>query len=67
MKTISRRHFVSAMPFLGIGLSSAVRAQASPSATLFQNVRIFDGKGGALSGASNVLVKGNLSMALSGN
>jgi hypothetical protein len=44
-----------------------VRAQASPSATLFQNVRIFDGKGGALSGASNVLVKGNLSMALSGN
>jgi imidazolonepropionase-like amidohydrolase len=49
------------MPFLGIGLSSTVRAQQAPRpATLFQNVRIFDGKGGALSGPSHVLVKGNL-------
>jgi imidazolonepropionase-like amidohydrolase len=61
VKIISRRHFVAAMPFVGIGLSSAVRAQqAPPQVTLFQNVRIFDGKGGALSGPSNVLVKGNL-------
>lgn len=61
MKTISRRHFVSALPLLGIGLSSAVRAQQVPQpATVFQNVRIFDGRGGALSGPSNVLVKGNL-------
>lgn len=29
------------------------------AATLFQNVRIFDGKGGALSAPSNVLVRGN--------
>src|SRR5262249_47353982 len=40
--------------------------QASPSAsasgavTLFENVRIFDGKGGALSTPSNVLIRGNV-------
>lgn len=38
-------------------------APSAPSATspitLFQNVRIFDGKSGALSGPSNVLVRGN--------
>ena len=33
---------------------------ASKGGTLFQNVRIFDGKGGALSAPSNVLVKGNI-------
>ena len=60
MKAISRRHFVSALPFLGVALSSAVRAQTPPAATLFQNVRIFDGKSGVLVGPSNVLVKGNL-------
>ena len=32
---------------------------ASGDATLFQNVRIFDGKSAALSGPSNVLVRGN--------
>ena len=45
-------------------LSSAVHAQppapARETATLFQNVRIFDGKSGALSAPSNVLVKGNI-------
>jgi imidazolonepropionase-like amidohydrolase len=30
-----------------------------PTAVLFQNVRVFDGKSGALSGPSNVLVRGN--------
>jgi imidazolonepropionase-like amidohydrolase len=61
VKIISRRHFVAAMPFVGIGLSSAVRAQqAPPPVTLFRNVRIFDGKGDALSGPSNVLVRGNV-------
>ena len=34
------------------------RAQQSP-AVLFQNVRIFDGKSGALSPPSNVLVRNN--------
>ena len=32
---------------------------APPSAVLFQNVRIFDGKSAALSAPSNVLVRGN--------
>jgi imidazolonepropionase-like amidohydrolase len=32
---------------------------AESEATLFQNVRIFDGKSSTLSGASNVLVRGN--------
>jgi imidazolonepropionase-like amidohydrolase len=49
---------------------SAAYTQQSPNAragstevneptTLFQNVRIFDGKGGALSASANVLVRGN--------
>jgi imidazolonepropionase-like amidohydrolase len=61
MKAISRRHFVSALPFLGVGFSATVRAQHVPvPATHFQNVRIFDGKGGALSGPSSLLVRGNV-------
>ena len=32
----------------------------SSGATLFQNVRIFDGKSAALSAPSNVLVRGNI-------
>jgi imidazolonepropionase-like amidohydrolase len=35
-------------------------AQAGPATTLFQNVRIFDGKSPRLSAASNVLVRGNV-------
>jgi hypothetical protein len=58
VKTISRRHFISALPFLGDGLSATVRAQHAPApATLFQNARIFDGKSGALSGRSDLVVK----------
>jgi imidazolonepropionase-like amidohydrolase len=62
MARISRRTFVGALPFAATGLSSLVRAEvAAPSAaTLFQNVRIFDGKSGALSAPSNVLVKRNI-------
>jgi imidazolonepropionase-like amidohydrolase len=38
----------------------SLNAQAQQSAaTVFQNVRIFDGKGGRLSGSSHVLVRGN--------
>jgi len=48
---------------LWIGLCHASLAQQAPSAgggtTLFQNVRIFDGKSAALSAPSNVLVRGN--------
>jgi imidazolonepropionase-like amidohydrolase len=59
-QVISRRRFIGALPFLG--LSTLVRAEvaAPPAATLFQNVRIFDGRRNALTGASNVLVKRNL-------
>ena len=42
----------------GIALSSVVFAQEG-AATLFQNVRIYDGKSSTLSVATNVLVKGN--------
>ncbi len=45
-----------------MGFSSAVCAQAGraePTATLFQNVRIFDGKSHTLGTAMNVLVRGN--------
>jgi imidazolonepropionase-like amidohydrolase len=53
-----------------LGLCQAGEAQHAPSAapsaasisgptTLFQNVRIFDGKGSTLSGPRNVLVRGN--------
>src|SRR5215470_9840735 len=48
---------------LSAGLCQASLAQQAPAAdgptTLFQNVRIFDGKNTALSAASNVLVRGN--------
>ena len=53
-----------------LGLCQAGQAQQAPSApppaasvggavTLYQNVRIFDGRSGALSGPTNVLVRGN--------
>jgi imidazolonepropionase-like amidohydrolase len=64
MNSMSRRIFVAALPLVAVGLASDVRAQgnppAIPGATLFQNVRIFDGRGASLSAPSNVLIKGNL-------
>ncbi len=54
------------MASLLVGLCPATQAQQAPLATpsagpvtLFQNVRVFDGKKGALSGPTNVLVRGN--------
>jgi imidazolonepropionase-like amidohydrolase len=45
---------------LSIGLCQASLAQQAPGAvTLFQDVRIFDGKSNALSAPANVLVRGN--------
>src|SRR4029453_16937541 len=42
------------------GLAAPLSAQTpSPASTLIQNVRIFDGKSGQLSGPSHVLVRGN--------
>src|SRR5690242_8984232 len=56
--------FRTALPLLALVLASAAHAQGSPQtaarAILFQNVRIFDGKGSSLSAPSNVLVKGNI-------
>ena len=62
MACVSRRTFVGALPFVAAGLSTIARAEvAVPSgATLFQNVRIFDGKSGVLTAPSNVLVKRNV-------
>ncbi|MBR0859284.1 metal-dependent hydrolase family protein [Bradyrhizobium liaoningense] len=64
MNPMSRRIFVAALPLLTVWLASSARAQGNPpattSATLFQNVRIFDGKGASLSAPSNVLIKGNI-------
>jgi imidazolonepropionase-like amidohydrolase len=61
MACVARRAFVGALPFMGVGLSSLVRAEVAKSAgTLFQNVRIFDGKSGALTVPSNVLVRRNV-------
>src|SRR5258706_8567122 len=63
MNFMSKR-VVVAVSLLALGLASVVYAQGNPpanvSATLFQNVRIFDGKGASLSPPSNVLVKGNI-------
>ena len=64
MTLMFRRALFATLLLMAVGLSFAVRAQGSPPAsagsTLFQNVRIFDGKSVLLSVPSNVLVKGNL-------
>jgi imidazolonepropionase-like amidohydrolase len=64
MNSMSRRIFVAALALIAVGVASAARAQGNPpanaSATLFQNVRIFDGKTASLSAPSNVLIKGNI-------
>ena len=57
MKTAAARLFCAAT--LGFLFCSAAAAQA-PTQTLFNDVRIFDGKNGTLSAPSNVLVKGNI-------
>ncbi|WP_439400316.1 amidohydrolase family protein (plasmid) [Bradyrhizobium sp. PMVTL-01] len=69
MNLVSQRFFVATLTFVAVGLASATRAQVSPpanaAASLFQNVRIFDGKGGSLSAPSNVLIKGNIIQRIS--
>ncbi|MGA2128264.1 MAG: amidohydrolase family protein [Xanthobacteraceae bacterium] len=61
---MSRTIFIVAILLAAGGLASAARAQdnapANASSTMFQNVRIFDGKGASLSAPSNVLIKGNV-------
>jgi imidazolonepropionase-like amidohydrolase len=69
MTPIWRRLVVTMLLVAGLGLSAAVRAQdstqAGDAATLFENVRIFDGKSTTLSPPSNVLVRGNKIEAIS--
>jgi imidazolonepropionase-like amidohydrolase len=64
MNSVSRRFVVAALSLMAPGLTSAAHPQDNPQtnvgATLFRNVRIFDGKGTPLSAPSNVLVKGNI-------
>ena len=65
MNSMSRKIFAAALPLVAVGLASAARSQGNPpendaGATLFENVRIFDGKGASLSAPSNVLIKGNI-------
>jgi imidazolonepropionase-like amidohydrolase len=59
------RLFILATAILGLCGVSAAQTTATPAAstgpvTLFQNVRIFDGKGDTVSGPMNVLVRGNV-------
>ncbi len=54
------KNLVILLVSIGLNLSTSAAARAQQgSATLFENVRIFDGKTDVLSGPSNVLVKGN--------
>lgn len=63
MKSMRQWIVTAALLFFVTSPAPDVRAESSPesnSATLFENVRIFDGKSGKLSGPSNVLIKGNI-------
>src|SRR5215468_12182512 len=64
MNSMFGRILVTTLPLIAVALPPTARAQANPSAnanaTLFQNVRVFDGKGASLSAPSNVLIKGNI-------
>ena len=51
---------LSSRDWLAAALVLGLCATASADDILFENVRIFDGKGAALSAPSNVLVKGNV-------
>ena len=65
MNSMPRRIFVAALPLMVVGFPSATRAQSKPpvnaSATLFQNVRIFDGRGASLS-APSISLTGNATL-----
>src|SRR5262245_29351102 len=68
LKRVGNRSWILAAHLLGLCQAGQVEQAlgatppATPAAsavTLFQNVRIFDGKSATLSGPSNVLVRGN--------
>jgi imidazolonepropionase-like amidohydrolase len=54
--TVFRRLFLVAAVLLSLCASAVAQPETT---TLFQNVRVFDGKSGMVSAASNVLIKGN--------
>ena len=56
---LSRKFVFWVALHLSCGLPLSAHAQDRP-VTLFNNVRVFDGKSSALSAPSNVLVRGNL-------
>jgi len=58
---------VSALSFglCPTSLAQGALGSTSPATTLFQNVRIFDGRSAALSAPSNVLVRGNIIASIS--
>ena len=51
--------WLAGVAMLAPWLPASAQQQAQPTAVLFQNVRVFDGKGSALSAPTNVLVSGN--------
>jgi imidazolonepropionase-like amidohydrolase len=61
MKNKLRQTFLaSVFCMFAIGFCHPADAQEGSAVTLFENVRIFDGKSASLSAASNVLVRGNI-------
>ena len=62
MVSMYLRRLVSATPVCALifSTSAAQAQQVSGAVTLFNNVRVFDGKGTSLSEPTNVLVRGNL-------
>src|ERR1700750_259833 len=52
--------FVATILALCTAFVAGARAQERSAVTVFENVRIFDGKNQALSAPSNVLVRGNI-------
>ena len=68
LKRVGNRSWILTVLLLGLCQAGQVQqalgatpqvATPAGAVTLFQNVRIFDGKSGTLSGPSNVLVRGN--------
>jgi len=59
LATVHRLGIAATLFAAACGVCIAQQAPLAP-VTLFQNVRVFDGKSGALSGPTNVLVKGQV-------
>lgn len=60
-----RRASTSALLILGLSAPHLLAQEPRPSAVIFENVRVFNGTAGRLSGPSNVLVTGNIIRTIS--